>query len=1164
MRSSPKGKEEMYEIPVERSSQEDNSFLNLNWEEREFVAEALEVDRHVVDSFQAQPAGSKGLEEEPIVVQQLWACPMRGCPYRHKELEDTSKSAKNARNLHLGSCVERHIKQLNKEDWTREQIKEEVQGRIDPAFLERERKKWCPGVTCISVLAKITKHHKKCGWNMEQLEIPAVHAAADLRPSDLIEAREPASPPKEINHDVFSPNMEKAMEVVNSGDLPSLTEVAVLPKFVYNPCNRPLHPSLSLLWTQALNFTVHLILQSKNLAAAWSLWFMLAPCTLSLPTNRKGGKSEWQLLASDRLRRWLQGDFLSLWNDAVVVSEVHSSACEIRDSEPEQQAIHRAKQLIRSGRFADAAKALLADQPTTLSPDTIATLRDKFPFGESISDDIDMSTAHRVKVEPLAVEANLQSFPRGSSAGLSGIWPELLLLARRYSTSTGIPIVEPLSQLVEVLVNGEAPSEVAPWIIGGRLVPIGEKARPIVVSDVLGRLTSKIALSLQSNLFPEIFRGLQGGVGESCAADRTIHMLFEDLASHSQKLDWGVLAVDFRNGFNEANRLTIADELADKCPGMLPWFYWSYGSPIELVLKNGERIQGSIGVGQGDPASPFLFSVNLQPVLVHVLETWGELGLSIIRAFLDDGIFSGPVAILKDILMFLQSDEVRKRGLHVRLDKCALYIPNAGLLDTVHRDYGLDPKLRVTSDGIVVLGVPVGSWQFCDQFLRDVATNVDNFHNRLKDLDSPQLALLLLRMCAGATKVAHILRCLPPDLTASLCRAVDESMDQQLLHIMDLENRSDLTEVQWMQLHLPLSMSGLGLTKSSDIKEAAYLASILAVNRDPKLLQSMRSVIQSCSVDPTIQTFNTLVAESDRIGRDLFSQTQEKMITQRELTARVHRRSFDLLLNDGRQSKNDLARIKDQSQAGSSAWMTPVFSRSNLVIPREGFQLLLKRHIGFRFFSEEMETKCSRNVAFVTSSRKKCKEIVDGFLSHATEFCKNSFAQRHNSLAAELRQICNMAGVECMTEVQCIPGSTDVPADIYIHNGPGGVPLAVDTSVATPLSATILRSFHVMSKPGACTRNRELHKIGRYKEQFDSVNGSIQYLPFVMSTFGASGLLARRLLLFLSQKLSGRWGVPSESARRLVQNRISSGLMKYAAISLSRALSNHESQLLSA
>ncbi len=247
---------------------------------------------------------------------------------------------------------------------------------------------------------------------------------------------------------------------------------------------------------------------------------------------------------------------------------------------------------------------------------------------------VDMSTAQRIKVESSAVEASLQSFPRGSSAGLSGIWPELLLLARRYSTTTGIPILEPLSVLVESLVNGEAPREVAPWIIGGRLIPIGEKARPVVVSEVLGRLTSKLALSSQSGLFPDIFRGLQGGVGESCAADRTIHMLFEDLASHSQKLDWGVLVVDFRNGFNEANRMTIADELSDKCSAMLPWFRWSYGSPVELVQSNGDRIQGSKGVGQGDPASPFLFSVNLQPVLDYVLETWHEQGLSIVRAFL--------------------------------------------------------------------------------------------------------------------------------------------------------------------------------------------------------------------------------------------------------------------------------------------------------------------------------------------------------------------------------------------------------------------------------------------------------------------------------------------------------------------------------------------------
>ena len=89
-----------------------------------------------------------------------------------------------------------------------------------------------------------------------------------------------------------------------------------------------------------------------------------------------------------------------------------------------------------------------------------------------------------------------------------------------------------------------------------------------------------------------------------------------------------------------------------------------------------------------------------------------------------------------------------------------------------------------------------------------------------------------------------------------------------------------------------------------------------------------------------------------------------------------------------------------------------------------------------------------------------------------------------------------MAGVECMTEVQCISGSSDVPADIYIYNRPEGVPVAVDTCIATPFLANILRTSHVMSKPGTCTRNRESLKISQYQEHFESIKGSIRYLPF--------------------------------------------------------------------
>ncbi len=288
---------------------------------------------------------------------------MRDCSYKHKALDDTSKSARSARGLHLASCVERHVKQLRSlrsenKLWSMEQIREEIHGRIDQAFLVREKKKWCPGTTCFVMLAQTTRHHKKCGWNVMRLEKPVPRVPRDSRPSNLLEVREMVGPAaKEVEQDMAVQNLQMAMEVVKGGSLPSLTEVALLPKFVYNPCNRPLHPSLGLLWTQALSFTIQLIMQANDSVAAWSLWFMLAPCTLALTTDGKEGNSEWQVLASNRLRRWVQGEFLSLWNEAVIISNEHVLArkghCS-SDSEKEH-AVLRAKQLIRSGRFADAA-----------------------------------------------------------------------------------------------------------------------------------------------------------------------------------------------------------------------------------------------------------------------------------------------------------------------------------------------------------------------------------------------------------------------------------------------------------------------------------------------------------------------------------------------------------------------------------------------------------------------------------------------------------------------------------------------------------------------------------------------------------------------------------------------------------------------------------------
>ncbi len=707
-------------------------------------------------------------------------------------------------------------------------------------------------------------------------------------------------------------------------------------------------------------------------------------------------------------------------------------------------------------------------------------------------------------------------------------------------------------------MNGEAPSDVAPWLIGGRLVPVGAKVRPIVVSDFLGRLSSKVALSAVSHLFPALFHGLQGGVGESCALDRTIHMVREDLANHVQKLDWCVLAVDFRNGFNEANRHSVLEELGSRCPTLVPWFRWSYGRPIELVLSNGTRFKGSKGVGQGDPASPFFFSLNLQPVLEHVERIWGPQGLSILRAFLDDGIFSGPIPVVLEILAYLQSAEVVARGLHIQPAKCVVYIPGAGVSPTIRQDYSIPVDLQVSREGVVVLGAPVGSNAFVEGFLNDFSAKVESFHERVAKLESPQLVHTVLRLCSGVTKVSQLMRCVPPEMMDTFCATVDESMDRQVVKTIQLGNREALSKAQWAQVHLPLSMSGLGLPLSSRIKEAAFLASVLSVSRQPELLQGNCNIVQSASVRSALQTYNSLVAASDRLDYASLMQQEPTRISQRELTARIHRHDFDGLMNDASLQEKDWARIKEQTRSGSSAWMTPTFVKGHLAIPEECYELLLKRHVGFQFLAESDVTMCSRTVLPVAAERRPCKERQDRYLHHASDMCLATFTHRHNSLAEAVKILCKTAGISCMAEVACVPGSTDVPADIYVHQGPSGTPLAVDVSVVSPLAVSRMGVF--VTKPGRCTSAREAEKLVRYKEHFDQLQGSIRFLPFVMSTFGSMGEKGEILMAFIGNKLSQRWVTSFQFAVSFARVRLSAAVMKFVAMNLSHALKAHYAQ----
>ena len=333
----------------------------------------------------------------------------------------------------MRACPQKQAKALLKQhpDWTAQQVEQEVQSRLEPSFLEREHKKWCPGLKCLDVLAESTMFHKKCGWGLKPEE-PTGPTLPKGRPSDQIEIRESPTP---INMDQAPGNktmgnMEAAMEAVRLGLLPPLEEVALTQKWVHNPNNRALSAAMGLLWTRCLTFTMQVMLEAKESPAAWTLWLMVAQCTL-FRQQSKQSKREWESAMADRMFRWMQADFVQLWTEAVEAlsaQEEHDdmgTAEEVQEEavEAELESMRRrVEQLMRAGRYSDAAGALLAERPAELTAGNVAILRDKFPFDESALESMvfDAESLKRIKVEASMVEFCLLSFPKGSSGVFQG------------------------------------------------------------------------------------------------------------------------------------------------------------------------------------------------------------------------------------------------------------------------------------------------------------------------------------------------------------------------------------------------------------------------------------------------------------------------------------------------------------------------------------------------------------------------------------------------------------------------------------------------------------------------------------------------------------------------------------------------------------------------
>ena len=406
-------------------------------------------------------------------------------------------------------------------------------------------------------------------------------------------------------------------------DIPSLEQLhsTVVPTLKYCPkaARGDFARELATIW--------HRVTSQLDEERLWVLLGMFPRCILPAGRGPRAGDAYSQArLVRERLRRWRNGEYSQLWQEAVNLTKVppkrrrrgrggrqgEEKTQEMRNSE-------RAKILAQEGQFTKALQALTSAGMADPDRTVLGEMEEKHPPAQGPPLQIPTTDLPQISFGQAEVEKAVRKFRRGSAPGPSGLRPEHLRVALQAAPGRRDRALQSLTQLVNAMAGGGVPERVAPFLAGARLHAAKKKSgglRPIAVGNLLRRLVGKCCAAKVQDRAAGLLSPHQLGVGVRGACEAIVHSVKK--ITQSDPSLW-VLQCDFINAFNLADRGVALAEVCDKFPELLAWVTTCYGQPSHLLFGS-ESISSQRGFHQGDPLASLLFSLILQPLILLLLE----------------------------------------------------------------------------------------------------------------------------------------------------------------------------------------------------------------------------------------------------------------------------------------------------------------------------------------------------------------------------------------------------------------------------------------------------------------------------------------------------------------------------------------------------------------
>jgi hypothetical protein len=885
---------------------------------------------------------------------------------------------------------------------------------------------------------------------------------------------------------------------------------------------------------ECADYAFDIIHEDPSNEERWKPFLAMVRCVLV--NDGLSGASKKRLRDSnftERAKRFQEGKWEELLKEAIDITERRSGVTRPPPSDDARE--KRWIRMVNEGKQSSVLREMMSTGVCEDTPETLTEAESKFPKRahpiEAPTIDFDPPT-----FTPAEVEAMAQKMRR-RSAGASKISIDMIL---GWMRSTHRPILrEKVTRVVNAIAAGQAAEKLATnlGIPLTLLKKVPKGIRPIGVPFTLEGLVTALLTGREKENIRKEFVPLQQALNAR-GSEITVHLIRSFVMANQTNPRARVLALDFRNMFNELFRSGFLPKLLNRFPTIAAYAYWAYKGKKKMFWKD-HVIISEEGLIQGCGLGPLNAVAQTQELLEEMKRMLTEDEIeALVVAFLDDQTLCVTETMAALIVEFVLT-EGPKHGCFLNLEKSMIWAPcRMKKIEPTPEDPRLPKSIVVVKDdgftleGAKILGAFFGTKAYCEKMASKwIDERVEPLLKRIISLKDPSAAMSLMHYSGIANNMVYIQRTTPTYLITDALAHYSELLRSALAKI-SCEN---LTETMWRIAGLPWKKGGHQIRDPTLHAPAAHLASLLACREQVVAAWPPAQAHLEKMISEAVALFNSKLSSAvTSVKVDT-----KTAIKQGQLSEKIDTSILDTLIKNSEQRQ--CALIFAQQTSHASAWKHAMVKASqNHCLRPDEFQVSCQVSLGAKVLPDDKPLCpfCQKNE-------------IDPYGDHVIS-CPDAghVVHTHNAYRDALIDFARLAGVTVQKEqtIKLVDGTT-YRADIVLPTGlPGytSLPVLLDVTFRSPFTKTAIKKACKWSGAAAGMGEEDKERLLN-KALTDS---KYALVPIGVETLGGIGSECAPFMNFLLTQLSYKlrqpfhevassfWQTLSVLVQRIKSNRI--------------------------